>query len=330
MGSREEVSAAHDSPPDIDDRRRRQQQQQIMRSRRTSVSAESIIPVRKEAEKNFSPKTDEEKKFIHKCVENNFLFKNLSEEQYDEVVNSMNQASVKAGTDIIKQNGFGDYFYAVQSGAFDVYVSKGGDPPKKVGSYTSGGTFGELALMYNAPRSATVTATEDSVVWALDRFTFRRILLDSANRKRDMYKDFLGEVPLLNFLDSQERYKIADALESVIYNPGDVVIRRGDVGENFYVIESGSVSVLCPDENGTEREISVLNKGDYFGELALLNDKPRAATIVAKTHLKCATVGKQAFQRLFGPIVDVIKRNATHYSNNPTLIQNEKEAHEKK
>lgn len=317
MGSREEVSAAHNSPTDLDDRGRRLRQQQIMRSRRTSVSAESITPIKREYEKISSPKTEDEKTFIHKCVENNFLFKNLSEEQYDEVVNSMEQVKVKSGTEIIKQSGIGDFFYAVQSGAFDVYVSKDGNPPEKVGSYSSGGTFGELALMYNAPRSATVVATEDSVVWALDRFTFRRILLESANRKRDMYKDFLKEVPLLNFLDSQERHKIADALESVAYNPGDVVIRRGDVGENFYIIESGIVSVMCPDESGVEREISVLHKGDYFGELALLNDKPRAATIIAKTRLKCATVGKQAFQRLFGPIVDVIRRNASDYSNIP-------------
>lgn len=314
----EEASCPQEQQALIDKKNRALRQQQIMRSRRTSVSAESITPVKRNVEKNFPPKSESEKKFIHKCVENNFLFKSLSEEQYDEVVNSMRQVQVKKDVEIIKQNGIGDYFYAVQSGAFDVYVAANGNPPEKVGSYTSGGTFGELALMYNAPRSATVVATEDSVVWALDRFTFRRILLDSANRKRDMYKDFLQYVPLLNFLNPQDRLRIADALESVSYNVGDVVISRGDIGENFYIIESGSVSIVCPDQNGAEREIAVLNKGDYFGELALINDKPRSATVVAKTPLKCATVGKQAFQRLFGPVVDIIRKNAFNYTKTTT------------
>lgn len=98
--------------------------------------------------------------------------------------------------------------------------------------------------MYNAPRAATVRATSDAVVWALDRVTFRRILMETTNKKLKMYEEFLEEVPLLKSLEPYERHKIAEALESVTFEDGETVIKQGDVGENFYIIESGEARVV--------------------------------------------------------------------------------------
>lgn len=163
------------------------------------------------------------------------------------------------------QGAVGDYFYVVESGAFDFLISRNGSPATKVGSCGPGASFGELALMYNAPRAATVRATSDSVVLGLDRVTFRRILMETANRKRKMYEAFLEEVPLLVSLEPYERHKIADALESVTFDDGDVVIKQGDVGDNFYIIESGEARVVKVDEEGVEHELPGLTKGNYFG-----------------------------------------------------------------
>jgi len=285
------------------------------RGRRTSVSAESMAPT---TDKNYVkviiPKTEEQRKRIQVSISNNFLFKNLDEEQYTDVVNAMSEKRAVNGDIVIKQGGVGDFFYVVETGTLDIYISKNGNPPIKVGDYGPGASFGELALMYNAPRAATITATSDCILWALDRVTFRKILMENTSRKRKMYEIFLEEVPLLQSLEPYERHKIADALESVTYNDGEIVIKQGDVGENFYLIESGEAAVLKEDENGVVREISTLHKGEYFGELALLTDKPRAATIKAKGKIKCATLGKKAFTRLLGPVVDIIKRNTANYN----------------
>ncbi|KNC97745.1 hypothetical protein, variant [Spizellomyces punctatus DAOM BR117] len=284
------------------------------RGRRTSVSAESMAPtLDKDYVKLVIPKADEQKQRIETAIRGNFLFKSLDDEQYQDVVNAMAEKRVAAGEEVIKQGGIGDYFYVVETGALDVYVSRGGQQPVKVADYGPNGSFGELALMYNAPRAATVVATQDCVLWALDRVTFRRILMENTSRKRRMYESFLEEVPLLVSLEPYERHKIADALESVSYNDGDVVIRQGDVGDAFYIIEGGEARVVTTDENGIEHEMPGLKKGDYFGELALLSDKPRRATVIAKGRLKCATLGKKAFVRLLGPVVDIIKRNASNY-----------------
>ncbi|KAI8621947.1 camp-dependent protein kinase regulatory subunit [Chytriomyces sp. MP71] len=292
------------------------------RGRRTSVSAESMAP---SLDKDFVavviPKTDEQKARIQSSIKNNFLFRSCDEEQYRDVVDAMAEKKVPAGEEVIRQGGVGDYFYVVETGSLDVFVSKGGNPPVKVYEYGDGGSFGELALMYNAPRAATVVATSACVLWALDRVTFRRILMDHTSRKRRMYEGFLEEVKLLASLEPYERHKIADVLESQTFNDGDVVIKQGDVGEQFYIIESGEASVTKMIE-GVEHQYPGLKKGDYFGELALLTDQPRQATIRASGRLKVATMGKKAFVRLLGPVVDIIKRNANDYAQIKSHINN--------
>ncbi|KAJ3223927.1 hypothetical protein HK099_000523 [Clydaea vesicula] len=284
------------------------------RNRRTSVSAESMAPTSGEAYvKVVIPKTEEQKQRIETSIKNNFLFKSLDEEQYMDVVDAMAEKKVMPGEDVIKQGGVGDFFYVAETGAFDVFVSRNGQPPVKVFAYGAGGSFGELALMYNAPRAATVTCTEESIMWALDRVTFRRILMENTSRKRRMYENFLEEVAILASLEPYERQKIADALESISFNDEEIIIKQGDVGDNFYIIEQGECRVIQIDENGVEHELPGLKKGDYFGELSLLTNNPRKATIVAKGRVKLATLGKKAFVRLLGPVVDILKRNVTNY-----------------
>ncbi len=236
------------------------------RGRRTSVSAESMAPtLDKDYEKVVIPKSDEQKKRIEVAIRGNFLFRSLDEEQYVDVVNAMAEKRVVPGEEVIKQGGIGDFFYVVEEGALDVFVSRNGNPPVKVTEYEGGGSFGELALMYNAPRAATVVATKDSVIWALDRVTFRRILMEITSRKLRMYESFLEEVPLLLSLEPYERHKIADALESVTFEDGSVIMKQGDPGDNFYIIESGEASVTQADSNGVEHQMHSLKKGDYFG-----------------------------------------------------------------
>lgn len=165
--------------------------------------------------------------------------------------------------------------------------------------------------MYNAPRAATVVSTEkDSTLWALDRVTFRRILMDSAFQRRRMYESFLEEVPLLSSLTLYERSKIADALDTKKFAPGETIIREGDPGEAFFLLESGEAEVF-KTESG-DKVLKEYAKGDYFGELALLDDKPRAASVVAKKdagECKVAYLGKQGFQRLLGPVEGIMRRN---------------------
>jgi cAMP-dependent protein kinase regulator len=201
----------------------------------------------------------------------------------------------------------------VEKGSFDVYVNSAGvlqpgadGMGSQVGTIDAGGSFGELALMYNAPRAATVISAEPNcTLWALDRLTFRRILMESTFARRRMYENFLEEVPLLATLTPYERSKIADALESQKFPEGSTIITEGDPGHSFYLLESGEAVAYRSDNPAPVKHYK---KGDFFGELALLNDAPRAASVISSTEVKVATLGKSAFQRLLGPVEGIMRR----------------------
>ena len=287
--------------------------------RRTSVSAESMNP-QTSINDNWTPpfhqKTPDQLARLRTAVAGNFLFSHLDDEQFSQVLGALVEKPIPAkDMRVISQGDAGDFFYVVEKGDFDIYINSAGSVQpgpdgmgKKVSTIGRGGSFGELALMYNAPRAATVISTEpQSMLWAMDRVTFRRILMDSAFQRRRMYESFLEEVPLLSTLTPYERSKIADALETQKFPKGSTIIREGDPGEAFYLLESGSAAVYR-EESGEEVLVEY-GKGDYFGELALLEDKPRAASVVSTTEVKVATLGKDGFQRLLGPVEDRMRTN---------------------
>lgn len=286
-------------------------------NRRTSVSAESLAPASADDaswKAPSFPKTQDQLSRLRTAVSHNFLFSHLDDEQSAQVLGALQERKIPAkDMRVIEQGDTGDYFYVVEQGAFDIYVSKTGkmeSGPDGMGSKVAtngpGTSFGELALMYNAPRAATIISTEPGVLWQLDRVTFRRILMDSAFQRRRMYESFLEEVDLFSTLEPYERSKIADALETTKYPAGSAIIKEGEAGDKFYILESGEAEAHV---RGTSGAVKNYKKGDYFGELALLEDKPRAATVQSKTEVKVATLGKDGFQRLLGPVEAIMRRN---------------------
>ncbi|KAL1890091.1 hypothetical protein Cpir12675_005542 [Ceratocystis pirilliformis] len=283
--------------------------------RRTSVSAESLKPSTG-SEDNWSPpfhkKTPEQLERLKKSIQDNFLFSHLDDEQSNQILGALVEKPIPAkDIKVISQGDAGDFFYVVEKGNFAVYVNSTGSLQPgmdgmgtKVNEIGPGGSFGELALMYNAPRAATIVSVESGcLLWALDRITFRRILMESTFSKRRMYETFLGEVPLLSSLTPYERSKIADALEQERFSAGQSIITEGDFGQTFYIVESGEADALKGDTI-----VKNYKKGEFFGELALLNDAPRAATVVARTNTKVVSLGKSAFQRLLGPVEGIMRR----------------------
>jgi cAMP-dependent protein kinase regulator len=163
--------------------------------------------------------------------------------------------------------------------------------------------------MYNQPRSATIIATSDGIVWAMGRQTFRKLVLKHAFRKRQLYENFLRDLDILQSLTDYERSNVADALIPIDYYQNDVIIKQGDDGDRMFFIEDGQCDIYM-----NEKFHKRLNKGDYFGELALLNHEPRSATIIAASYkVRLASLEVQSFERLLGPCMDLLHRNTSKY-----------------
>lgn len=284
----------------------------MSRPRRGAVSAE----VYNEADaanyvKKVVPKDDETKAALTKSIEKNVLFAHLDDGERSEIFDAMFPDTHKAGDTIIKQGDEGDNFYVIDQGTVDILVNG-----KHVVTISDGASFGELALIYGTPRAATVQAKTDVKLWGIDRTSYRRILMGSTIRKRKMYEEFLGKVKILQSLDDWERLTIADALESVNFEDGDVVMKQGDEGDEFYIIIEGNARCMQkPADDKEAVEVGLLGPSDYFGEIALITQRPRAATVIAKGKLKCVRLDRARFERVLGPCSDILKRNISQYNS---------------
>ena len=230
----------------------------------------------------------------------------------NDVIFAMFERKVEKGEYVIRQGDDGDNFYVIENGSYDVIIARGSEILRAT-QFEGKGSFGELALMYNMPRAASVVATTPGTLWAMDRRSFRRIVLQSAYRKRRMYEEFLASVPILESLDMYERMTLADALVSRSYEDGECIIREGDEqADGMYFVEKGEVKVTIVGE-GQEVEITRKTPGMYCGEIALLEKRSRSASVYACGKVKLAFLERESFERLLGPCLEVMKRNSDAY-----------------
>lgn len=168
------------------------------------------------------------------------MFSGLDEKEKQIVVNAMAEKNTQPSEVVIREGDEGDSLYVVGSGTLScTKVFKGQTQPTHLRKYQPGEAFGELALLYNAPRAATITSDGESVLYALDRQTFNHIVKDAAIRKREKYETFLKKVPLLETMEDYERSQVSEAFKDIKYNDGDVIIKEGEEGKDLYFLVSG-------------------------------------------------------------------------------------------
>ena len=264
-------------------------------------------------------KTPEQIQRIKSSVIHSFLFGNLEPKDLEVVINAMEEKRYKKGENIITQGDNGDCLYFVEEGNLNCFKKfQGHDEPKLVKKYQPGDAFGELALLYNAPRAATITAESNEVItWVLDRETFNHIVKEAAQKKREKYENFLKNVEILSTIEPYELMQISDALKTATFKKGDYIIKEGEMGDVFYILEEGACEATKTLEPGKpDTVIKEYTIGDYFGERALIKGEPRACNIIASSDtVKVISLDRISFKRLLGPIEEILKRNIDKYQN---------------
>ena len=311
------MSTEHHADTSEDDEKEKMKRRK-QRGRRLSVSAE-VVNMKasnyKPYEKKVYPKSEEQLDRIHKAVAHSFLFDNLNADQKKEIFDAMFEKKLEPGEVVIQQGDLNaDNFYVVDDGELDCYV-EGVNNGNPVVHYKQGGSFGELALMYNAPRAATIKCCDAgaATLWAVDRETFRHVVVLSRSTQRTNYEGILKKIEMLQGLGDTEKSKLADALVEKDYPDGTVVIRQGDDNYedmHFFLVEAG---IAVATQDGVE--VGTMAEGDYFGEKALIEHNPRAATVTAKGPLKVASLDTAAFERIMGPCKEIMERHMADYKS---------------
>lgn len=250
------------------------------------------------------PKSEAQSELIRKALVENILFGDLGDDELTMMVSTMKLKEIPLGEVVIQQGETGDAFYVVNSGSFSFTVDG-----QKVGACSGGHSFGELALLFNAPRAATVTCEQaGSSVWQLPRLNFRKIVSSAVSKSRADTASALRSVALLKELTDSQIDALVDCVTTVRFDSGDTVIRKGDKGRVLYFIKSGEVE-CTKIGNADSDAVLTLGTGEYFGERALMTSEPRAANVIAKTDVECICLDKDDFEVKMGPLLDRLDRN---------------------
>ncbi|XP_056323572.1 LOW QUALITY PROTEIN: cGMP-dependent protein kinase 1-like [Danio aesculapii] len=252
---------------------------------------------------NYS-KTEESRELILKALLENDFMKHLEAAQIHTITDCMYPTTLTRGCCVIQEGDDGSTVYVLEEGL--VEVTKGG---QKLCSIEPGKVFGELAILYNCTRTASVTALTDIKLWAIDRQGFQTIMMRTGLLKHSNYMQFLRSVPSFKTLTEDVLSKLADVLEESRYSDGDFIIRQGATGDTFFIISDGQVRVTQQKSANEEPVfLSTLSRGDWFGEQALEGEDVRTANVTAVGEVTCLVVDRESFKQLIGGLDSVSSR----------------------
>ncbi|XP_066303706.1 cGMP-dependent protein kinase 1-like isoform X7 [Branchiostoma lanceolatum] len=295
--------------------------QKVGRAKRQAISAEPTSFSEISSKKTESyVKTATSKDLIKAAILDNDFMKNLETSQIQEIVDCMYPVEYSKDQVIIKEGDVGSLVYVMEEGK--VEVTKEGN---KLCTMGPGKVFGELAILYNCTRTATVRALTKAKLWAIDRQCFQAIMMKTTLQKQQEYIEFLTSVPTFKDLPEETISKIADVLEECIYHEGEFIIRQGAIGDTFFIIKKGIVNVTRTDPGSSSPKfIRSLKKGDFFGEKALQGEDIRTANIVAadKDSVVCLVIDRDSFSQLIGGLGHVSNKKYEHEEDN-VAVDNE-------
>jgi len=324
-------SGVQDNDSDSSDGEPAMVSSKTVRERRFGVSAEAVTRRSSKSHSTWTPmvhpKSPEERQQLVEMVRTShdsklqLMFGSIPEETFEQVIDAMFLKAVAQGEQVIQLGDTADFFYIVKTGQFDILAKRhtqadsgrtGEQQLVKVFEAGAGFAFGELALLYNAPRSATITATEASEVWCLGREAFRKLVVQSSAEQFKEYVAFLKGCDIFHELSGEQIAALAEVLGEEDFEEDEAILEQGDKDNKMYILRKGK-AVACIKGDQGEVEVMQYKQGDYFGEIALLLGEPRKASVYAVGPATCMYITRDTFNRVLGPLRDFLQRNIGKY-----------------
>ncbi|QRK04494.1 cyclic nucleotide-binding domain-containing protein [Archangium violaceum] len=233
------------------------------------------------------------------------LFSQLDEAAFVAVLEELAMRSFEPGASIVLEGEQGSSMFALVEGRVDVVRQLEGGIRRKVASVGEGEFFGEMALLSEGPRLASVVATERTVALELTRAQVERLVqrhpsvgqvLRSFHEERLLANVLRGN-PLLSALTPAQREAAAHAFQLHTVPAGQPLLVQGQPGEALYLLLRGRCRVVHQHPDGRESAYPVLREGDLFGELSVLLGLPATASVYADTPCTLLRLERQAVER---------------------------------
>lgn len=242
---------------------------------------------------------------LKELLRKHVVFSILEDKEIEQLIKRMEMVSYAMGENIVKQGETGDCAYLIFSGRVRVFHETQDGKQVTLGTLSRGDIFGEQSIIKQEVRSASIRASEDVVAFRIDRADFEKLLKDKPELQ-SYFEKFIQEKAIVNFLrlatfmealPPRQIVSLLEQLEERSFKEGEIIVKQGDTGDRLYIVKSGEAKVLIK-RDGKEELVSYLGEGDYFGELALIRDEPRAATIIATQDTKCFSLNRHNFDQL--------------------------------
>jgi len=263
------------------------------------------------------------------------LFDFLDEASIEAIIDSMSLMRVEPGELVMEQGTAGDNWYVMESGTAQVHMRLDPEPtsermseparerrlsvqaevqrlpPGPLGVLlpvliTAGQGFGELALLYSSPRSASVQAATACTLWVMERKYYSCIKRRYAQTVHREKRALFDSVPLFMAMNRRQLDLLAEALERVEFRRGQCIMKKGCTTRVFHIITKGQVAV---ELDGAQERI--LEEGQYFGEEFLVPETACARNFVAAAdQVQCWRLTLEAFQSILGSLEDMWRMEA--------------------
>lgn len=232
--------------------------------------------------------------------------------------------AVRQGEDIFQRNDYSSTFYTIFAGHVGIQINE--DDPSQVVELKEGAFFGEMGLISGRRRTATVVALTDCVVFETPRRTMLKLIQSVESVKRILDKtSILRQIQthLTPGVPAEDLEDLVDSAEIQNFKAGDAIFSQGDTGNHMHLIRSGSCTVSTR-VGGREVVLSYVPAGNYIGEMALLSNMPRSATVKAANNTETICLSGEDFSAVMAK--NNILRNSIEAKFRARLRQNEQMA----
>lgn len=317
IASDEEKNESKEEQEKIDEDINKKLQQK--RIRRITFSDEALSEKKQSSLIDFVPQIENKSeevinKIREKCKSLN-IFKNLSNNELDLIINSFKAEKYQKGDTIFNQGEDADKLYFLISGELECWKTlKKGDPQTFIKLYNKGDFLGELAILYNYQRNYTIKAKTEAVLYTLDRKSYKGIVEGAKLKQREKYKAALKNVDILQNLSKNEFSKVCDIMFEQEFKSGEEILKQNGNDDYFCILYEGKChSEKLIDTGKGPQILKEFNPNDYFGEAPSFKYEPRLYSVKADSDCVVFFIIRKEFKRLVDSLENILKRKIEDY-----------------